>query len=120
VAAQLGVSVSTVRRMEFDALQPVADERGVWHFDPAEVARLAPVSSRKPSGDGSAARTRSADPAESRARAREGRVAARVFQMFARHWTLPQIVVATKQPPEHVRQLYHEWSTTLEETEWGG
>jgi hypothetical protein len=38
--------------------------------------------------------------------------------MFARGWALPQIVVATKEPPDRVRALYHEWSTSLEEREW--
>ena len=31
--------------------------------------------------------------------------------------SLPEIVMATKQPPDVVRQLYCEWSTTLEEGE---
>jgi hypothetical protein len=38
--------------------------------------------------------------------------------MFARNLSLPQIVVATKEPPEVIRELYREWSTTLFEAEW--
>jgi hypothetical protein len=45
-------------------------------------------------------------------------LAAKVFRMFARSLTLPQIVVMTKQPPEVIRELYREWSKTLEEAEW--
>jgi hypothetical protein len=38
--------------------------------------------------------------------------------MFARRSTLPQIVALTNQPPDVIRELYREWSTTLEEGEW--
>lgn len=40
------------------------------------------------------------------------------FRMFARGMTLPQIVVATKQPPDAIRELYREWSTSLDQGEW--
>lgn len=116
-AARLGISISSVRRMEFDCLQPVADERGIWRFDPHELEALAariPTRAR-------AARNAESDPrrrADRRARARDGRIAAQVFQMFSRGWSLPQIVVATKGPPERIRALYHEWSTSLDEHEW--
>jgi hypothetical protein len=109
VAARLGVSVSSVRRMEFDRLHPQEDEHGVWRFDPAELEGMPvrqPVAPRRGAS------------VKARAQAREGRVAARVFRMFARHWTLPQIVVATGQPPHVVRRLFHEWSTSLEVAEW--
>jgi hypothetical protein len=109
VATRLGVSVSSVRRMEFDRLHPQEDEHGVWRFDPAELESI-PV--REPVAP------RRAASAKARARARDGRMAARVFRMFARHWTLPQIVVATGQPPQVVRTLFHEWSTSLEAAEW--
>jgi hypothetical protein len=113
VAARLGVSVSSVRRMEFDRLHPVADERGVWRFDPAEVARVSPRRS-----SGHASRSRSARNEESRALGRKGRVAANVFRMFARNLSLRHIVVVTKQSPDVIRALYREWSTTLDEGEW--
>ena len=108
VATRLGVSTSSVRRMEFDRLHPVEDERGIWRFDPAELEGIEPRA--KPE--------RSPISNEARERQREGRLAARTFFMFARHWSLAQIVVATKQPPERVRSLYHEWMTSLDEGEW--
>jgi hypothetical protein len=108
VAERLGVSLSSVRRLEWDRLHPEVDDRGVHRFDSAEVDALAPRQ-RAPA--------RVSDP-ERRAEARRGRVAATVFRMFARHLTLPQIVVATKQPPEMIRELYREWSTGLDEGEW--
>lgn len=41
VARRLGKSIATVRRLEGVLLNPVQDELGVWHFDDAEVDRLA-------------------------------------------------------------------------------
>jgi hypothetical protein len=108
VAERLGISTSSVRRLEWDKLQPLQDERGVHRFDPAEVDALAPR--RRPPV--------SASLAGIRGRHKEGRLAADVFKMFARRLTLPQIVVATRQPPEVIRELYREWCTSLEEAEW--
>jgi hypothetical protein len=109
VAARLGVSISSVRRMEFEQLHPREDERGVWRFDPVELQGL---TSR------AVAPERRRRSTKTLARAREGKLAARVFRMFARNWSLPQIVVATSQPPTVIRALYHEWSTSLHMAEW--
>lgn len=112
VAARLGRSIAAVRRLEWDRLHPIADERGVWRFDPAEVEALAatlPPLARRVVAPASE---------ETRALARKGRLAARVFRMFARQMTLAQIVVATKQPPDVIRELYREWSMSLDEGEW--
>lgn len=54
-----------------------------------------------------------AAPAESvttemRTTTTRGRLAARVFRMFAGHLTLAQTVVTTKQPPNVIRDLYRE------------
>jgi hypothetical protein len=101
-----------VRRLEWAGLNPELDGNGVWRFDPREVDRVAQQGIRK------------REPpmlhldSAARARAKRGRLAARVFRMFARPLTLPQIVVATKQPPEVIRELFREWSTSLEEAEW--
>lgn len=108
VAERLGVSTSTVRRMEFDRLHPVEDEQGVWRFDPAELEGIEPRARRQ----------RAPTSEEARERQREGRIAARVFLLFARNASLARIVVTTKQTPERVRALYHEWVTSLEEGEW--
>jgi hypothetical protein len=110
VALRLGISTSSVRRLEWCDLHPEQDERGRWRFDPAEFARLEPRPHRVDRG--------ASITDEARGLARRGRVAARVFRLFARNMTLPQIVVATKQPPEVVRELYREWSTDLSEGEW--
>jgi hypothetical protein len=107
VAKRLGISTSSVRRLEWDQLHPAVDARGVHRFDPAEVDRVArPHRSRIGGAPG-----RKKSP-------RRGRLAAEVFRMFGRHMTLAQIVVATKQPPALVRNLYREWSTSLDEGEW--
>ena len=113
-AARLGVSTSTIRRMEFDVLHPEQDDRGVWRFDPDELAALPAKYVRK--GPHTSATSRPTD--EARAIAKRGRLAARIFKMFARNLTLPQITVRTNQPPDVVRTLYHEWMTSLDEGEW--
>lgn len=110
VATRLGISTTSVRRLEWEKLPPVQDERGVWRFDPGEVATIAPREDRS----GATTRQRSDDE---RDRKRRG-LAARVFLMFARNRSIAEIVVATKQPPDLVRELYREWSTSLEEGEW--
>lgn len=112
VAERLGVTISTVRRLEWDRLHPTADERGVWRFDTAEVEALAATMPAKPH------RSDAIPKGRERASARRGRLAARVFRMFGRRMTLPQIVGLTNQPPEIIRALYREWSTSLEEGEW--
>jgi hypothetical protein len=113
VAATLGVSTSTVKRMEFDSLVPVQDSRGRWCFDPAEVERVR--TTRSPRQDASAPRAkagarRAVDPI--------GRRAARLFRLFERGRPLPEIVVATREPPAFVRRMFHEWSVSLEHGEW--
>jgi hypothetical protein len=115
VAALLGISTSTVRRLEFDGLTPVQDGNGVWRFNRDEVLAIAPrFAQRRPGHGGTAA----LGVPSRLLHARKGRLAASVFRMFARHITLPQIVVATKQPPEVIRDLYREWSLGLDEGEW--
>jgi hypothetical protein len=113
VAERLGVTISTVRRLEWDRLHPTADERGVWRFDPAEVEALAATMPPKRPRPGAAT-----PKGRERTSVRRGRLAARVFGMFARRFPLPQIVALTNQPPEIIRALYHEWATSLEEGEW--
>lgn len=109
VAERLGVSTSSVRRLEFDELFPKEDNRGVWRFDGAEVEALA----------GRRGQREQRAPVRTAARSDpEGRLAARVFKMFGRGIPLAHIVVATRQSPATVRALYSEWSTTLEEGEW--
>jgi hypothetical protein len=109
VAQRLGISVSSVRRLEWDRLHPEVDDLGVHRFSREEVDALGPVRRRAPAAT---------HPPERREGARKGRLAAKVFRLFARNLGLPQIVVLTKQPPDVIRALYHEWSTSLEQAEW--
>lgn len=114
VAERLGISVLSVRRLEYVRLYPMQDARGVYRFDPAELEALEPLRSPRP-------RSFASDPHAAAARresAKKGRLAARVFVMFGQHKALFQIVVATRQPPEVIRELFHEWSTTLDMGEW--
>lgn len=111
VAARLGISPSSVRRLEWDRLHPEVDERGVHRFDAAEVDALDTPRRRAP-----AKARRAVDP-EARERSRRGRLAAEVFVMFGRRVPLAQIVVTTRQPPDVIRALYQEWSTSLEDAE---
>lgn len=113
VARILGVSTSSVRRLEWDQLHPVQDQRGIWRFDPQEVEAVAP----RPKNKRSVAVARGRDAIFARKR-HSGRIAARVFMMFGRGASLRQIVVNTRQPPDVIRQLYREWMTSLDEGEW--
>lgn len=115
VAARLKMSVSSVRRLEFDKLHPLQDQHGVWRFDPTEVEAVAAANVRQRRRAPLRARH---GREEQLSAAREGRTAATVFRMFARGMTLPQIVVATNQSPVVIRDLYREWSTSLDHGEW--
>lgn len=112
VATRYGISTSSVRRLEGDMLHPWADERGLWWFDPVEVAA---VQARLPIRG----RPRSIVTSAAKQQAKAGRLAAATFCMFARGRSLAEIVVRTKQPPDRVRALYHEWVTSLHEGEFG-
>src|SRR5688572_10111513 len=112
VAARLSISTSSVRRLEHVHIHPQVDDRGVWRFDSAEVEGFALRHPR---------RAASSEPRvddDARVNSRRGRLAARVFRMFARDMSLPQIVVITGQPPDVIRELYREWSTSLFDGEW--
>jgi excisionase family DNA binding protein len=94
VCKALGVSRQRVGALVKEGiLHPTRDARGVRLFDRAEV--LAYAQSRK-----SAPRAR-------------GKVAARVFELFARRWGLRAIVMDTLQTPEEIRRLWREWMRPL-------
>jgi hypothetical protein len=85
VANRLGVSVSTVRRMEGIDLHPYQDERGVWCFDGLEVEAIAAKQAPRP------AKVRNSDA---------GQIAARVFEAFQAGYGLSDIVIElTRTPP---------------------
>jgi hypothetical protein len=112
VAERLGISTSSVRRLEWKQLHPDVDEHGIHRFDPAEVDALPKTRRSAP------ARRVAPMSSEQRALSRKGRLAAEVFRMFGRRMTLQQIVVATRQSPEVIRDLYREWATSLEDAEF--
>ena len=83
--------MSSVRRWEGSELHPIQDENLFHFFDPAEVATLA---IRRGSG---AATTSGGD------------LAAAAFELFSRGAGQREAVVALRQPPSVVRQLYTDW-----------
>ena len=105
VAARLGISTSSVRRLEGVHLHPVQDDRGTWRFDSAELDRVP----RRAQLQRNASRRRNAPSA--------GQIAARVFRMLEAGEGLNEIVIAARQPPALVRQLHREWLISLEQGE---
>ena len=91
VADRIGKSVYKVRSMEGKELHPRVRD-GVNYFDPEEVERVAAAmgASAKHSLTG-------------------GQLAAKMFEMFAEGWQLPDIVCALEVEPKRVRELYSEW-----------
>lgn len=106
VAEYLGVSVSTVRRMEGSELHPTIDARGVHRFDPEEVIKAA-ESVRRPASP----------PRPASEPLSPGELAAEVFERFERRYSLSEIVRDLRIQPRKVRTLYHEWRTSLERVE---
>jgi hypothetical protein len=100
VAELLGVSTSTVRRLEGSTLHPVQSRSGVWWFDAEQVERLRASETHRTRAYGG----RGKDP---------GRTAARVFEMFDAGCNLRQVVVRTKLEPHAVRELFREYNTPL-------
>jgi DNA-binding transcriptional MerR regulator len=111
VAKRLGVSVSTVRRLEGTRLHPVIDDKGVRRFKASDVERLAKelqAEQRSP---------RNAQQAVMRAaEMSKGELAALVFERLEQRHSLSEIVIALRVPPEDVRELYHTWLVGL----WAG
>jgi len=111
VAKRLGVSVSTVRRLEGSKLHPLIGENGVRRFKPADVEQLAAVLAAERSTP------RNAEKAVVRAvELTKGEVAALVFERLEQRHSLAEIVIALRVPPEDVRELYHTWLVGL----WAG
>lgn len=92
VAALLHCSISSVRRLEGDALHPIIGADGVHRFDPAEIARIAGGRSARPV-DGS----------------NEGERDARVFEAFEEGKGLREIVITQRLPADLVNKLHVSW-----------
>jgi hypothetical protein len=114
VARRLGISLSSVRRMEGERLHPTVGADGVRRFDPAEVASVAsdliervPASGKRRHGTSDAG-----SPAVA-----PGELAARVFECLEERQSLAEIVVGLRVAPDVVRKLHHEWLVGLVEGE---
>lgn len=95
VAKRLGVTTTTVRRLEGKALHPTVTEEGIRLFAPEEVERLAHVRAAKPAPEAS------------------GEVAAEAFRLFREGYGLEDIVMRLKQSPGTIRRLFDEWCVGL-------
>lgn len=104
VADTLGVSISSVRRLEGDRLHPTVGPDGANHFDPAEVTALATELSTK-------RRPRPTPAAPVKLSA--GELAARAFECFEQRYSLAEVVIALRVEPTVVRELFHEWQVGL-------
>jgi hypothetical protein len=114
VAKRLGISLSSVRRMEDDRLHPTVGADGVRRFDPAEVAMVASeLIERTPAaGKRRGGTSNSGPPAIA-----PGELAARVFECLEERQSLAEIVVGLRVAPDVVRKLHHEWLVGLVEGE---
>jgi DNA-binding transcriptional MerR regulator len=111
VAKRLGVSISTVRRLEGTRLHPAIDDKSVRRFKASDVERLAKeleAEQRSPRNSQQAA-VRAAEMSK-------GELAALVFERLEQRHSLSEIVIALRVPPEDVRELYHTWLVGL----WAG
>lgn len=131
VAARLGVSLSTVRRLEGARLPVVRGADGVHRFAPAAVAALAmelaadpaPAGKRARPGRRGAGKVGQGAPAAHASRQGPpadpppGELAARVFERLEQRQSLAEIVVGLRVAPALVRELHREWQRGLVEGE---
>jgi transcriptional regulator with XRE-family HTH domain len=94
VAQRLGLSLSTVRRMEGGELKPIIDERGVRYFEATEIQAVF-VRVR---------RTRK--PERERA---DGTLAAAAFELFQRGADVVAVVKELREAPEKIETLLGHW-----------
>lgn len=113
VATRLGISVSTVRRLEGTRLHPTIDGDDVRWFDEREVAALAAelVNTTNTKRRG----TRGAPGVETTPARSQGEIAALVFERLEQRQSLAEIVVGLRVTPETVRALFEQWSLGLTE-----
>ncbi len=111
VAKRLGVSVSTVRRLEGTKLHPLIDDSGVRRFKASDVERYANELEAEQRTPRNAARA-----VVHAAQLSKGEIAGLVFERLEQRHSLAEIVIALRIPPEDVRDLYHSWLVGL----WAG
>lgn len=95
VARRLGLSLSTVRRMEGVQLKPIVGERGVRYFEETEIQAVL-VRVR---------RTRMPD--DERA---DGTLAAAAFALFRNGADVVAVVTELREPPETIERLFEQWN----------
>jgi hypothetical protein len=94
VARRLGLSLSTVRRMEGEQLNPIVGARGVRYFEETEIQTVL-VRVR---------RTRMPD--DERA---DGALAAAAFTLFRNGVAVVAVVKELRESPEKVEKLFEDW-----------
>lgn len=103
-AKLLGVSTRRILQLrEQGKLSSTRDVNGVHLYERSSIIRLA------------VERANSADPRIHR-KGVPTILASKVFELFDRGCTLPQVVQETQQPPDVVRALFVEYSTPLGQT----
>lgn len=110
VAERLGISISSVRRLERDRLHPERGPDGTHYFDSVEVTALATVlvTERRPT------KPAAAPPAP---KLSAGEIAARAFECFEQRYSLAEVVISLRVKPKVVRELFHEWLVSLTQGE---
>ena len=94
VARRLGLSLSTVRRMEGVQLKPIVGERGVRYFEETEIQAVF-VRVR-----------RMRMPDDERA---DGTLAAAAFTLFRNGADVVAVVEELREAPEKIEQLFEHW-----------
>lgn len=94
VARRLGLSLSTVRRMEGGELTPIIDERGVRYFEATEIqAVFIRVRRRKPNSEHA-----------------DGTLAAAAFRLFQSGADVVAVVKELREAPERIEALFAHWA----------
>lgn len=94
VARRLGLSLSTVRRMEGIQLKPIVGERGVRYFEETEIQTVL-VRVR---------RTRMPDDEHA-----DGTLAAAAFTLFRNGADVVAVVTELREAPETIERLFEHW-----------
>ena len=95
VARRLGMSLSSVRRMEGELLKPIVDARGVHHFEEAEIQAVF-VRVR-----------RMRAPHDEHA---DGALAAAAFALFRSGADVIAVVKELREAPEKIEALFVQWN----------
>lgn len=94
VARRLGLSLSTVRRMEGGELKPIIDERGVRYFEATEIQAVFVRVRRMRRPDNERA---------------DGTLAAAAFTLFQSGADVVAVVKELREAPERIEALFDHW-----------